>query len=244
MTLASSIVTDAYRESNLIPMGASPNTNQQTEALGRLNTIILSTVGYEAGDGLDDLNVGGSYDQSSLMSVFIPDNARLVLNLSSPRTFKLDPEPFEGQRLSIVDVGGNLATYPVTLDGNGRKIENAATLVLNTNSDVRQWMYRADTGCWAKITALLYADAMPFPAEFDDYFITMLAMRLSPRYGQALTGESLMALKRARSLLRGRYHAWREIAPDLDVRGFATDSGASTNLNSSEFNTGRPYPWR
>lgn len=244
MTVASSIITDAYRESNLIPMGNAPNTNQQIEALGRLNTIILSTVGYEAGDGLDDLNINGPYDQSSLVSVFIPDNARLLLNLSSAQIFKLDPEPFEGQRLSIVDVAGNLATYNVTLDGNGRKIENAATLVLNTNSDVRQWMYRGDTGTWVKITSLLYADVMPFPAEFDDYFITMLAMRLSPRYGQAMTGESLSAMKRSRSILRGRYHAWREVASDLDTRGFATDNGASTNLNSSEFNTGRAYPWR
>lgn len=244
MTLASSIITDAYRESNLIPMGNAPTTNQQTEALGRLNTIVLSTVGYEAGDGLDDLNIGGSYNQSALVSVFIPDNARLLLNLSSPMTLNLDPEPFEGQRLSLVDVGGNLGTYNVILNGNGRKIEGASTVTMSTNSDTRQWMYRADIGTWVKITTLVYTDAMPFPAEFDDYFITMLAMRLSPRYGQTMSSESVAAMKRARSLLRGRYHAWREVASDLDTRGYLTDNGASTNLNSSEFNTGRPYPWR
>jgi hypothetical protein len=244
MTTASSIITDAYREGNLIPMGIPPTFNQQNEALNRLNNIILSTVGYEAGDGIDDLNIGGPYDQSSLVSVFIPDNARLILNLTSSQTFKLDPEPFEGQRLSLVDVGGNLSSFNVILDGNGRKIEGASSVTLTTDNDTRQWMYRADIGSWVKISTIAYDDDMPFPAEFDDYFITTLALRLSPRYGLTLAGETISAMKRARSLLRGRYHAWREVASDLDTRGFATDNGASTNLNSSEFNTGRPYPWR
>lgn len=244
MTLASGIITDAYRESNLIPMGNSPNTNQQTEALGRLNVLILSTIGNEVGDALDDMNVGGSYDQSSLAMEFIPDNARLVLNLTGSKTLNLDPFPFEGQRLSFVDVAGNLATYNLTLSGNGRKIENAASLVLNTNSDSRQWMYRADLGCWVKITTLIYTDAMPFPSEFDDYFITMLALRLNPRYGQALASETVLALKRARSQLRSRYHAWKQIRPDLDTRGFSSDPYAQGDTNTTDFNAGRAYPWR
>lgn len=244
MTLASSIITDAYRESNLIPMGNAPTANQQTEALGRLNVIILSTVGNEAGDGLDDLNIGGAYDQSSLCSVFIPDNARLLLNHTSATTYNLDPEPFEGQRLSIIDVAGRLGTYNVTINGNGRNIEGASSLVLNTNGDNRQWMYRADTGNWVKVISLVSTDQIPFPIEFDDYFITMLAMRLNPRYGQTMPAETVQALKRSRNLLRSRYHAWRQIMPDLDTRGFANDAAGTTNLNSSEFNQGRVYPWR
>lgn len=241
MTIASSIITDAYREGNIIPMGATPTTNQQTEALGKLNTLLLSTIGNEAGDGFDDLNIGGNFDQSDFLSGYIPDNARLLLNLTGAQTYKLDPYPFEGQRLAIVDVGGNLATYNVTLDANGRKIENVATLVLNTNSDNRQWMYRADIGCWVKINTLAYADALPFPQEFDDYFITMLALRLSPRYGQTISPETTEALKRSRSLLRDRYHAYKQIMPDLDTRAFQNYRWTTTN---NEFNTGRPYPWK
>jgi hypothetical protein len=244
MTLASSIITDAYRESNLIPMGNSPNANQQTEALGRLNSIILSTVGYEAGDDLDDLNIGGAYDQASLTNEFIPDNARLLLNLSSAATFNLDPYPFEGQRVSFVDVAGNLATYNLTLNGNGRQIEGASSLTLDTNGDSRQWMYRADLGQWVKITTLLYDDSLPFPPEFDDYFITMLAVRLSPRYGQTVTGETATALKRVRNLLRARYHAWKQVRSDLNPRGFLEDRYAHGDTSTTDFNAGRTYPWR
>lgn len=244
MTVASSIITDAYRECNLIPMGVAPSANQTAEAIGRLNNIIKSTVGYEAGDGLDDLNIGGTRDQSSLVSTHVPDNARLLLNLTSAQTIRLDPQPFEGQRLSVVDVGSNLATYNLTIDGNGRNIEGAATLVLSTDDIAYQWMYRADTGNWVRISTLVAADELPFPEEFDDFFIIRLAMRLSPRYGQALPAETVSELKRQRSYLRGRYHAWREIATDLDTRGFATDEVATSDFNNSGFNTGRVYPWR
>lgn len=244
MTLASSIITDAYRESNLIPMGNASNTNQTTEALGRLNTIVISTIGNEAGDALDDLNIGGNYDQSSICTDFIPDNARLVLNLSSPKTLKLDPYPFEGQRLSFVDVAGNLATNNLILDGNGRNIEDVATLTLDTNGDTRQWMYRADLGAWVKVTTLISTDTLPFPPEFDDYFITMLAMRLNPRYGQALAGETVMSLKRSRGQLRARYHAWKQIRPDLDTRGYTSNPFASGDTSNSEFKAGRTFSWR
>lgn len=244
MTLASDIITDAYRESNIIPMGNSPNANQQTEGINRLNVLVLSTIGNEVGDALDDLNVGGNYDQSSCITDSIPDNARLILNLSATKTLKLDPYPFEGQRLSFVDVAGNLATYPVTLSGNGRNIEGSASLVLNVNSDSRQWMYRADLGDWVKITTLIYTDEMPFPQEFDDYFITMMALRVNPRYGQVLTPETMLALKRSRNQIRARYHAWIQVRPDLDTRGFSSDPNAYRDTNTNEFNNGRTGSWR
>lgn len=244
MTTASSIITDAYRESNLIPMGTTPTSNQQTEALTRLNVILASTIGNEVGDFLDDINFGPPYDQSSLCSVFIPANARLQLNLTAPLTLNLSPVPFEGQRVHIIDVANNLATYPLTINGNGRQIEGVNSLTINTNGDNRTWMYRADIGGWVKISLMATTDSLPFPTQFDDYFVTMLALRLSPRYGQALTAETTMALKRSRNLLRARYHAWKEVQSDLDPRGMFNDNGASTNFNSSEFKTGRPYPWR
>jgi len=225
-------------------MGASPNTSQQTESLRLLNNIVLSTVGNEVSDPLDDMNIGGTYDETTWTSEFIPDRVRLVLNLSDAKTLKLDPQPYDGQRLSFVDIAGNLATYPLTLDGNGRKIEGVTSLVLNTNSDAREWMYRADLASWVKITSLLYTDALPFPQDFDDYFITMLAMRINPRYGQSLTPETTMALKRSRSQLRARYHACKEVRPDLNTRGFMSDPYSYDGLSPNNFSTGRIYPWR
>jgi hypothetical protein len=244
MTLASDIISAAYRESNIVPLGVSPTTVQTTEALDRLNNVLLSTLGNEVGDGLNDINIGGDNDQSDWCSPYVPDDTRLVFNLSAATALVLDPSPYEGQRLSFVDAGGNLATHNVTLDGNGRNVEGGATLTLITNGDSRNWLYRADTGNWVKLVVLADSDTMPLPQEFDDYFVTMLAMRMNPRYGQNTTQETVEALKRMRSQIRSRYHNYKQIRPDLNTRGYLTDpfgSYYSTNLN--DFNVGRPFSW-
>lgn len=243
-TIASSIITDAYRESNLIPMGTTPTVNQQNEALGRLNTLLFSTLGNEVSDALTDLNIGGANDQTPYLNDYIPDNTRLLLNLTAPLIIKLDPYPFPGQRMAFIDVAGNLATYNVTINGNGRQIEGVTSLVLNTNGDAREYMYRADTGQWVKYVALAITDLLPFPQRFDDYFITMLAVRLNPRYGQTLSAESTEALKRARSQIRSYYHAWEEVRSDLDTRGYLSDPRAYWSVEATDFKTGKPFPWR
>jgi hypothetical protein len=157
--LVSAVITAAFRKGQIIAKVSTPDTTEQAEALAMLNPIILSSVGFEAGEDLADLNIGGTYDQSAYCSTYVPMNARLVLNQTAARTLKLDPQPYEGQRLAIADASGNLATYNLILDGNGRKIESSATLTLSTNSDSRQWLYRADTANWVKITALVAADS-------------------------------------------------------------------------------------
>jgi hypothetical protein len=215
MTLVSSIIQKAFRATNLIPVGQSPTTNQISEALDLFNNIVLSSIGNEVGDGLRDINIGGTCDESRQVQHHIPDGARLVLNLTAGQTLKLDPHPYEGQRLAIVDVGGNLGTYNLILSGNGRNIEGATTVTLSTNGDSRHWLYRADTGNWVKVTTLLSSDTVPLPQEFDDYFITMLAMRLNPQFAQTTTPETSEILKRARTQLRDRYHNYKQIRSSL-----------------------------
>jgi hypothetical protein len=243
-TLVSTILQNAYRETNLIPIGQALTTNQQNEALDRLNAIIISAVGNEIGDYFDDINIGGTYDQSTLCTQWVPDDARLVLNLSAATSLMLDPSPYEGQRLSFIDTKSNLATYNLTINPNGRLIEGLTTLTLNTNGDSRQWLYRADTGNWVKIVSLASSDTMPFPIEFDDYFITALALRINPRFSQQVPAETIEALKRARAQLRSRYHNYREVRPDLDTRNYLADPyGARGYSDTHGFNTGRIWPY-
>lgn len=245
MTLVSTIITDAYRESNLIPLVATPNANQITEALRRLNVILLSTVGNEAGDGLTEYNIEGDYTDESLTSPWVPDNARLMLNNTSAKTFLLDPYPQDGQRFSIVDVAGNLATFNTIIDGNGRLIEDAATITLNTNSIFRQWMYRSDVGNWVRIAEVISSDEMPFGLEFDDYFTTALALRINPRYGQIISPDTMGAYQRARSQLRSRYRTTRQVQSDLSSFNWYADQNEHSGYSDlNDFDTGRPLLWR
>lgn len=216
MTVVSEIITDAYRQSNLLAIGVTPTTLQQTEALRYLNRIVKSVYGQEAGDPLTPLPIGRNnierpagfpwYDVEAVQDWFIPSDVQIVLNLETAKTLYLDPMPEDGQRFAVLDASGNLATYNLTLDGNGRKIEGADTAVLNTNGLSRYWFYRADTGSWQRVNSLVAGDTFPFPEEFDDLFITMLAMRLNPSYATSLDPQSQAVWKRSLTQFRARYN--------------------------------------
>jgi hypothetical protein len=199
MTTLSQIVTDALREGNVIGVGMSPDGAESAEAFRRLQAIIKSLFGYELGEQLETAD----YDDVSSY-YFVPSNLRLILDVTEAETVVLNPNPRDGARLGIIDQGGNLATVPVTLDANGRKIETQNSIVLNTNGLVRDWFYRADLGTWVRVTELEQTDESPFPAEFDDFLITLLAMRLNKRYGVA-DGLEADIMRRMRSLFRARY---------------------------------------
>ena len=212
MTLVSDIIQQAYRESNLIALGATVSSNQETEALKRLNVLVLSVLGQEAGVKFTDIPVGDGNVSDAGLAVAswdedtpLPANSRVVANLEGATTLYLPPNPEDGARLAVTDASENLATYNLTLNGNGRLIESATTAVLSTSGLARQWLYRADAGDWKLVTDFVAADEFPFPPEFDDYFITLLAMRLNPRYGRTLGEESAAALAKARTAFRNRY---------------------------------------
>lgn len=242
MSLVSEIIQQAYRETNLIPLGATPNTNQLDEALTRLNAIVLSAVGNEIAEpGFREVTIGGEEDESNLVSEYVPDNTRLMLQLDGEALVGLQPKPYEGQRIALVDILGNLSTYNFTLDGNGRNIEGSDTLTLSENSLAAQWLYRADIGNWVRITSLVLDDDMPFPEDFDDYFVGMLALRLSPRYGQMLPTESVDILKRSRQQLRARYKN-RNHTPLPDAGLLSRKEYAQLFDGEEYFDMGR-WPW-
>lgn len=217
MSTVSEIITDAFRASNQIAVGASPTTAEQTEALRYLNRIIVSTLGYEAGENFSPIAIGSQNIERPTgypwyetvpddTDWFVPENSRLYLNINEPLTLYLHPEPDDGSRFSIVDMGGNLSTNNVTIDGNGRHIEGSDTLVLDGSSGNRfDWFYRGDLGNWVLYSELTLVDDLPFPEEFDDYFIMSLAMRINPQYGRTLDEQALQFWRRARSQIRARY---------------------------------------
>lgn len=213
MTLASDIIRRAYRESNLIPIGQVPNALQMTEGLESLTPIILSTVGNEAGEGLRDLTIGGDFDESDLITDYVPFNTRLVLRTDGEITVGLDPKPSDGQRFAIADTSGGANTF--VADANGRQIEGADTVTVDAGYGERQWMYQAATGNWVRISTIAQDDTFPFPVDYDDYFVTMLALRINPRFSQAVTQETMNALARMRSQIRARYGRVRELESDV-----------------------------
>lgn len=213
MTGILSIITDAYREGNILPLRKAPDTFQIAEALRLFNANIRSIYGDDAGEGLTDWPLGSfGVDEPGFVDPRTTDliqrptiNSRLIATNAAAFTAYLTPYPQDGARMSIADPFSRLATYPVTLDANGRTIEGAATLLLDQDGTFTEWFYRADLGEWVKITSLAETDQCPFPDDFDNFFIIGLAMRLNPRYGREMDAQSALVFKSERRKFIARY---------------------------------------
>lgn len=235
MTLVSSILKRGYRASNLVAISRSLTAAETTESLELLNGLVQGIVGNGAGEELGDLTIGGDYDQSSYCSPYVPENARLACEMSAAQSFDLHPQPYDGQRIAVA---GDFATYNLTLDGNGRKIEAASSVTLSSDSLARQWLYRADTGNWVRITDLVAADTFPFPIEFDTYFALELALLLNPANSAAMPPESQNNLREGREKIAARYRRPRD-PQDNGAWGLSGQRG-SLGYGISRFNAGRP----
>lgn len=225
MTTTTAIITDAFRESNLIMEGQVPSTAQQTEALSRLSSMVAGVFGFDVGEQLQDWMVGTlGQDQFEVRGWSeiewrnpIP-NSRLLLNHSAAQTIYLPYAPEDGSRIQAIDLTGTLSTRPITLDGNGRLIEGARTLLLNTDNLNRTWIYNEHDAEWRVVSTIALDAEMPFPPEFDDYFIIRLAARLNPRYGRSLNDLSIARLNEVSEQLQARYRQKRPMPAPTAVR--------------------------
>lgn len=225
MTSTLDIITDAYREGNLIGIGVTPTTPEQAQAITRLNAVVSNVFGYDVGEKLIDWPVGLAVgaDSGDLRSWTAyrwsrpQAGVRLVVNVGGAQELFLPSVVNDGARLGFVDVGGTIGGNPITLNANGRLIEGAGEITLDTDGEVREWFYRADLGDWVKISQLTLGGDMPFPPEFDDVFVTLLAMRLNPRYGRSMAAETGGWLQQSVGRFKARYAQTVVTPADLPV---------------------------
>jgi hypothetical protein len=249
MTLVSQIITDAYRASNIIPIGDSPDTDQITEALRYLNRIISSVFGNEVGEGFDILPIGKnnitkpsgfpwSTDEYLTGDITVPSNTKIVFNLENSASIYLNPAPRDGERFAVIDASNNFATNNVVVYGNGRNIESATSVTLSTNGYSAEWFYRGDLGNWQKYSSLAISDTFPFPEAFEDYFVTLLSVRLNPSYAVEMDVQTKGIFDRAKKQLRARYSQVKEIGSELALVKLTVERDYLYSENIDEFNRG------
>lgn len=216
MTTAQALVTDAFRELNVIPIGKEPSEAELAEGLSRLNNYIDSLFGATLGEYLRDWPITRLFTAPQFRPTplgpdlgrlannvrpYPPLNARLVARLTTPKTIYAFPSPIDGAQLAVADAG---STAELTIDANGRRI-NGADSVSFTPSGVRRWFYRADLAEWREITPLALEDESLLPAEFDDLFITGIAIRLAPRFGKRAAAETVAVQQAQAQKVKTRY---------------------------------------
>lgn len=247
MTIASVIIAAAFRENNIVGVGLSPTANEAAEGLTVLNNVLSQLFGNEIGEHLYDWPIippqrtapvaanypqgPGACDLTSSQWPYPPANSRLVCTNTGAVTVYFPERPSDGARMAYLPIG---TPGTVTLDGNSRYINGAATAAPGATATT--WLYRADTGNWVPIAALASGDAMPLPATFDDYFICATNIRLCPRFGKTVKPETIAVLKDQRSKLITKYRQdvkW--VGGGADVPSTFHDNGWSEPLN---FNPG------
>jgi hypothetical protein len=253
MTTLAEIITDAFREGNILPLGKSPTAAQSAEALRLLNQLFSSVLGDEAGENFSDWPLG-TFGQANpnfpVMNEMYrnrpPINHRLIALNEAQMTIYLSPMPQDGSRMGIVDPYGRLAAFPVILDGNGRPIEDQASLTLNTNGFSAEWFYRADFGKWVRITGLTATDTIPYPEEFAIFFTILLALRLNPRYGRSMDEQSAAVFKAEKSKFVNRYLQAMPLHIDDSISWpfMSTQSYNQPSVFSSQEDFNRGIGWR
>lgn len=146
--------------------------------------------------GLDGIALTSPLANSPTLNVYPypPSNSRIVFG-SVANTVWFPEQPNDGARMSVVQGSGagdgGVGGATLTLDGNGRTIEGQNTQAYNQPVAGRQWLYRADLGDWKAVLQLGLIDTCPFPFELDDLWITMLAIRLAPRYNKVVQKDTM-----------------------------------------------------
>jgi hypothetical protein len=224
MTTIAQIITDAYQANNLIALSAIPTAAEQATALRVVNRIFSSLFGNELGDKLADAmldSTGITYPDYSYSYPINKQNIRAntrVINVSTiSSTINMPENPQPGCRVSFVDISNQIATNPITVDGNNRLIGAASTFSLSTNLQTIDWFYRDDLVSWQKVTSLALTDDFPLPGEFEEVFIALLSIRLDPMVQYSMPQETSFLMKQMVRKLRARYRQTMEQPSELGL---------------------------
>lgn len=204
MSTCRDIIASAALEISAVQLGEEMQPAEADEGLRRLNQLLSGLAGMGIGEAEK------SRDALSLLNhhnANIPANTRiLATDLTASMTLKLPCRPSNGARVSLIDVDGVFATYPVTLDPNGSKIEgSSASLAANTASFSRTWVYIASAANWQRVSDVGLDDDFPYPADSEQAFVALMALRLSPVFQLPLTPEAQAAVIAATGSLSARY---------------------------------------
>lgn len=150
-----------------------------------------------------------------------PPNSRIVWGGNDLRVY-MPEAPRPGSRIGLLQGSGAASNPPIgsqlILDGNGRKIELpdgssiADTVTILNPTTPAHWFYRADIGVWRAIRDVLIDEEIPFPPEYDDFWIGALSIRLAPRYSKTVSEDTKNNTGRMLAKMRGEF---RQVSPTV-----------------------------
>ena len=232
MTTNSTLIQAAFRECNFIEQGATPTDGENTEALRLLQSMVDSLMGstvgikYRAWHIPDPFNTAPDNRRYPALTdspnskavrdlAYPPMQSRVILRNDAAQTIYFQSQPLDGAIMSIVDAG---FTANVTLDANGMFFGTTANTRTETiepraegRNPTREYVFREDTASWNLTSSLTLGGEMPYPSQFDDYWITGLALRLTPSFGAKQMEVTLGRFREMTTFIRGWYRQQQEV---------------------------------
>lgn len=221
--LVSECITAAYREADATTVGDAPSDAEKAEALVLFNNFVLRLFGTEFGENLLDWPVPPPTGQTCVPDNLVSPNmsstwydtprtnSRLLVNINAETTVKMPASPNDGSQIMIVDVGSS--SVDLTLDGNGRLVSGQTSAIDTPQAlNGQRYFYRADLASWELVEELDADDELPLVADWNDLFVTYLAIRLAPRNAQETTQETATVYKDLLAKARRRYRQEQPIA--------------------------------
>jgi hypothetical protein len=116
---------------------------------GEVLTVVSGLPQWAAPSG------GGGGSAGGPINVLVPTAASVTISdsdyfvgASGSTTVTLPPTPANGQRHVIKDSQGTASVTPVTIDGNGALIDDAATIDLLSNFEALTFVFSSELGRW------------------------------------------------------------------------------------------------
>lgn len=221
--LVADAINAAYRENNIVVVGEEPTAAETAEGLTLLNTFWRALLGHNIGENLTPWPVPPPTNQTGIPEYIVREdlgspfyllplqNTRLQIAISTATSIKFPANPDDGARMAIVDVGSG--AVQLTLHGNGSLIEGQ-TQVVDTVAAFsgKTYFFRADLASWQPIEELALDDQLPLPQEYDDLFITALAIRLAARHDKEIAQETVAVFNDLLSKAKARYTQTQNVA--------------------------------
>ena len=233
MTLASDIISRGYREANFSAISASPTPDESTEGLALLQSLMDSFFPLVVGTKARLWQVpfpqrtapqehaypaypGDQALRTPLNPLYPPLNTRMLVKTTTETTIWFQDNAQDGAMMAYTDLGH---TADVILDANGALFGTtgfASTQTItprapDSRNPQKTWVFRADYGSWVEIPTLATTTEIPFPTTFDDYWVTEMAMRLAPRFGNDPRQITLLRNKEMKVYIREQYLQHEEV---------------------------------
>jgi len=110
--------------------GAKLTTKEMDENLIYLNDEIVIAKG-----------ISGNVRTLTLSSLASSTSERIFYNNAAPVTYTLPLSPATNTVYEIIDANGNADTHNITIDGNGKNIQGAATKTISSDYETIKLVY-------------------------------------------------------------------------------------------------------